>query len=441
MLFSAGTGQQALDNLGRDDRAANGVFTRVFLDEMQKPGVDVSQMAKNVRNQVASLAKRVGHLQVPALYDESLGEFMFRPGAAIAAVNPAPAAIDPQATERSFWDSIRDSRNPVELQAYLDQYPTGAFVALATARLKSLQAPAPPLSVQVATVAPNVAATVTAPAAGSLASMGAGRVFRDCAECPEMVVIPPGRFSMGSPTSESSRDDDEGPQRDVNIINAFALGKYEVTRGQFARFVQDAGYSTGSGCIVYDGKLWNNDATKDWRNPGFQQSDSDPVTCVNWNDARAYVEWLSRKTGQRYRLPTEAEWEYAARAGTTSAFSFRNSITPQQANYATQVSYAGSPTAVARGRTVPVGSYPDNSFGLHDVHGNVWEWTEDCWNTNYNGAPVNGLAWTTGDCGRRVLRGGSWSYNPQSMRSANRFFYTVTDTFNDVGLRVARTDF
>ena len=160
---------------------------------------------------------------------------------------------------------------------------------------------------------------------------------------------------------------------------------------------------------------------------------------VNWDDAQAYVRWLSRKSGARYRLLSEAEWEYVARAGTTTPFYFGSTISPDQANYRGTRIYGSGRKGVYREKTVPVGGFPSNAFGLHDVHGNVWEWFEDCWNGSYAGAPGNGDAWTTGDCGKRVLRGGSWSNHPGDVRAARRFLDRADDRDRSSGFRVART--
>ncbi len=176
---------------------------------------------------------------------------------------------------------------------------------------------------------------------------------------------------------------------------------------------------------------------------------------VSWDDARAYVRWLARKTGRDYRLPSESEWEYAARAGTTTAFHFGDRISPSQANYDGSYSYSPKtrPSGTrfltrarnlgrAKGRyraTVAVGSFPANAFGLHDVHGNVWEWVEDCWNGSYGGAPSDGNAWTTGDCDSRVLRGGSWNYDPWNLRAASRVKYHSGIRLYGDGFRIART--
>ena len=241
-----------------------------------------------------------------------------------------------------------------------------------------------------------------------------GDTFRDCATCPEMVVVPSGSFMMGSPADEPHRRDDEGPQHRVTISEPFAVGKYAVTVGQFEEFANETGHP-------------NNE----WHDPGFKQSADHPVVKVNWNDAKAYTEWLSTKTGQNYRLLSEVEWEYVARAGTTTAYHFGADITHEHANY-----------HHANQGTVEVGSYPANVFGLHDVHGNVWEWVEDCWHDDYNGAPSDGSAWTS-DCDFddrvRVLRGGSWDVNPGILRSAYRDYYYARNRNDVIGFRIART--
>ena len=248
--------------------------------------------------------------------------------------------------------------------------------------------------------------------------------FRDCAECPEMVVVPSGSFMMGSPSHEELRDDDEGPVHQVTIAVPFAVGVYEVT---FAEW--DACVAAG-GCGGYrpDDEGWGRGRR--------------PVMNVSWEDAQSYVEWLSGRTGHRYRLLSESEWEYAARAGTMGPFHTGSTISTDQANYYGRWSYPGgarNPNGIDRGQTVPVGSFPANGFGLHDMHGNVWEWVQDCWNFSYTGAPNDGSAWESGDCSERVLRGGSWYNEPWFLRSANRSWLNTGNRFNEIGFRVART--
>jgi formylglycine-generating enzyme required for sulfatase activity len=262
---------------------------------------------------------------------------------------------------------------------------------------------------------------------GAAAAQSAGSVFRDCAECPEMVVIPPGSFFMGSPKNEASHSLEashyvfEGPIHRVKIGQPFAAGKYEVT---FAEW--DACVSAG-GCNGYT-PLDN----------GWGRGRR-PVINVSWQDAQVYVAWLSGKTGRTYRLLSEAEWEYVARAGTTTPFSTGRTITTDQANFDGNYTYNGSSKGVDRKKTVEVGSFPPNPFGLYDVHGNVWEWVEDCWHDDYNGAPTDGRAWTTEGCKYRLLRGGSWYMPPWALRSADRHRYTPDDRDYRYGFRVART--
>ena len=231
---------------------------------------------------------------------------------------------------------------------------------------------------------------------------------RDCPECPLMVEVPAGSYVMGSPPTEQGRWSDEGPQHTVTIGYRLAVGVYEVT---FAEW--DACVAAG-GCNGYrpSDRGWGRGAR--------------PVINVSWDDAQAYVAWLSRKTGRSYRLLSESEWEYVARAGTTTRYHTGDTITSRRANFGKS------------GRTVEVGSYPANAFGLHDVHGNVWEWTQDCWNDSYRGAPANGSAWESGTCARRVVRSGSWWFGLRDVRSANRA-RSSPGFHHDYGIRVART--
>ncbi|MFY9316971.1 MAG: formylglycine-generating enzyme family protein, partial [Burkholderiales bacterium] len=288
-----------------------------------------------------------------------------------------------------------------------------------------------------------------------------GTVFQDCPDCPRMVVIPAGEFTMGSPLAEAGRGVDEGPQRQVQIAQPFALGRSEVTVAEFRRFVEESGYRTeaerdtrAQGCsgFIYADPAAGGpgpQAVTSWRSPGLAQAqiDSHPVLCVSWNDARAYAQWLSRKTGRRYRLPTEAEWEYAARAGSAAARFWGDD--PVQAcrfaNVADQSRFQtwsfGQRHECTDGHyfSAPAGGYSANRFGLYDMLGNVWEWTEDCWNASYAGAPADGSAWTAGDCAQRVCRGGSWSTVPRYARSATRYKNPADYRDNLTGFRLART--
>ena len=278
-----------------------------------------------------------------------------------------------------------------------------------------------------------------------------GRRFRDCAQCPEVVVVSAGSYMMGSPEGEEGRDSDEGPVHRVTIVEPFAVGVTEVTRGEFGRFVREAGHSMGDSCWTYedDGRFEERKG-RNWRNPGYGQTDAHPVVCVSWEDASAYVRWLSRETGERYRLLSEAEWEYVARGGKRTARYWGESEVGQcrHANGADRalkrrhVNWRWTVASCDDGHahTAPAGTFSANAYGLRDVLGNVWEWVEDCWHGSYAGAPTDGGAWTSGgDCSRRVLRGGSWISDPGSLRSANRLRNPSGYRYNDVGFRVART--
>ncbi len=249
-----------------------------------------------------------------------------------------------------------------------------------------------------------------------------GEAFRDADYAPEMVIIGPGEFIMGAPEHEEEEkaDDNEGPPHRVGIAQPFALGKYVVTFEQFDYFVGASGYGHTPG------------------DEGWGRG-TRPVINVSWEDARAYVEWLSRETGETYRLVAEAEWEYACRAGTATLFSFGQAIHTDQANYAGIFGYGSGALGEYRKKTVPVGSFPANGFGLHEMHGNVCEWVEDCWNENYAGAPGDGGAWRSGDFSRRVLRGGCWFFRPWGLRSSVRLRYLADYRSHLFGFRVART--
>jgi formylglycine-generating enzyme required for sulfatase activity len=238
--------------------------------------------------------------------------------------------------------------------------------------------------------------------------------FRECAkDCPEMVVIPAGAFMMGSSDSDKDHKANEGPRHMVTIAKPFAVSKFDVT---FADW--DACSSTG-GCVL----IGDN---------GFGR-DTEPATNASWDDAQEYVAWLSKMTGRPYRLLTEAEWEYAARAGTTTAYFWGDTI--------------GSRNATCHGcgsewddkQPGPVGSFKPNAFGLYDMAGSLWQLVQDCYNDNYDGAPPDGSAWTTGDCNNRVIRGGSWDTPPEALRSAHRGRDSHFDRNWYAGFRIGRT--
>ncbi|MCY3956497.1 MAG: SUMF1/EgtB/PvdO family nonheme iron enzyme [Nitrospira sp.] len=267
----------------------------------------------------------------------------------------------------------------------------------------------------------------------------AGERFRDCPTCPEMVVVPAGRFQMGDSFGVGTKH--ERPVHDVTINYQFAVGRYEVTRGQFARFVEAAGYSTAGHCWKYSKARWNKKTGDDgWRNPGYSQTNQHPVVCVSWEDAQEYVRWLSRETGKPYRLLSEAEWEYVARAGTTTKYWWGNTVSHDYANYGMDKCCDGFAAGEDRWvYTSPVGSFKANAFGVFDTAGNAAEWVEDCWYDDYEGAPADGSAWTKGErCGRKV-RGSSWGFSSRTLRSSYNWKAGELSRDSDRGFRVART--
>lgn len=274
-----------------------------------------------------------------------------------------------------------------------------------------------------------------------------GTVFSDCRACPEMVVLPPGHFAMGSPDAEAGRGDDEGPVHQVNVA-AFALGKTEITRAQFAAFVKSTKYATGDKCWTLENGKYEQRSERDWRTPGYPQTDNHPVVCINWSDAQAYAIWLSRKTGKQYRLPSEAEWEYAARGNTSSARYWGDN--PDEAcayaNTADQSAQAhiqgASSWSVHQcidgfAYTAPVGSFKANAFELNDMLGNVLEWTADSYHPSYKDAPGDASVWQ-GDAEKHVLRGGSWNNGPSNVRAAMRAAKKPELRFSIFGFRLAR---
>jgi formylglycine-generating enzyme required for sulfatase activity len=369
-----------------------------------------------VRDEVVRATVR----QEPFTYGSLVGEEVFLNAAGSAPPGPTlpPArTLSGEAAERA-WALVKDSPDLRTLEAFRKQYgaANGVYDRLAELRIAELERRDPAFSVR----------------------PGSKESFRDCDVCPEMVVVPAGSFMMGSSEAEIealvkttdgtySRNlyRSEGPQHRVTIARPFAVGKFEVTFAEWDACVAEGG------CRHNPRLDGNGRGRRPVHNIWISKTDG-----VWSNITQEYLPWLSLKTGKTYRLLTEAEWEYAARAGTTTRYAFGNTITKSLAHYRKSVgeSISGS---------VEVGSFRANEFGLHDMHGNVEEWVQDCWNANYKGAPSDGSAWTTGDCGRRVLRGGTYlAGDPLELRSAARSNAEIKgfDLSEGVaGFRVART--
>ena len=365
----------------------------------------------------------------------------------------AEADLDDEAYARA-----REHDTVGSYDKYLSSYPDGRYVAQARNRRYTL-------------VAEDDAAFERAVATGTVGAydrylmdhndgrhvveakyMRPGRIFHDCKDCPEMIVIPKGSYLMGSPVSEDERYENEGPQHFVTISQQLAVGRYEVTVGEFTEFVRASQHRTDGSCWAYAKELDNGgkearimvEYIMNWSNPGYRPMTRDPVVCVSWSDAQAYVQWLSRHTLVEYRLLTESEWEYIA-----AAVNRESDILNKHANFRTtdrqecpcdEEDYEGVVEDGVRleRKVKEVGSFRPNRFGLYDVIGNVWEWTEDCWNESYVGAPIDGSAWREGDCSNRVLRGGSWSDDMTDVRTAVRGRNDLNLRADFNGFRVAR---
>jgi formylglycine-generating enzyme required for sulfatase activity len=403
-----------------------------------------------------------------------------------------PPVVDLAASD---WKSVETSTSIAALEAFRRRYPASFQAELATLRIEELKKaqiaanapasvrsdspptaspvtvppspppgapPAPPPVIQ-AVVAPPAALPPPDPCGGVLTVSTAPQCaalltvaqelalqpkdsFRECETCPEMVVVPSGSFTMGSPRTERDRDPDEGPQHAVTIGKPFAVGKFHVTRDQFAAFVVATGSDAASTCTP---GLLKQRPARSWLDAGFDQDGSHPVVCVSFNDAKAYVAWVARQTGKPYRLLTEAEWEYAARGGTSTRYSYGNDEkdicrhgngadqTARSANSTSGWTFASCRDGFAN--TSPVGSFTANGFGLYDMQGNAWQWIEDCYHDGYKDAPTDGSAWGSGDCLLRALRGGSWDVNPKGLRAANRIWNDTVSRSGNMGLRVERT--
>ncbi|MBI3517212.1 MAG: SUMF1/EgtB/PvdO family nonheme iron enzyme [Proteobacteria bacterium] len=389
-----------------DGDTGNGLYTSELLAAMDVQSAKVEDVFKRVRLNV--VARSRGE-QTPWEASSLTGDFYFI-GPTAATATAQPGAAVPTDRDVAFWYSVKDSRSAAQIQAYLDQFPQGTFAGLAKVVLDDLtrgQVAAVPAKPD---VTPRPGTTSGYPAA-------VGQSFRDCADCPEMVVIPPGAFLMGSEHSPS-----EKPVHRVRVGQALAVGKFPVTVGEAERAIAD---------VPRIGRV-GSDAP--WRDPGFSQTDRHPVVRMTWGQAKLYVDWLSRKTARTYRLLTEAEWEYAARGGTSTAYWWGDDI--------------GAGNTVCDGcgskwdnlSTAPVGSFAPNPFGLYDMLGNAAQWLEDCWQNNYDGASGDAaIALVSGDCGSRALRGGFWGSLPWNVRAASRSKWSAEYlSKSGVGFRVVR---
>ena len=472
LAYSAKEGTVALDGKGR-----NSPYVRALLEFLEQPGLDVGLMFRKVRDAVLD---STGKQQEPYAYGSlsSKGAFLIPPVAGSPA-SEASVATGDAAFEVEYWKTVNAIENPAaKMAALLDykaKFPNGTYVGLADIGLRNLEtrvdvyrpgnaAPADAAVDQggAAQAAQgeahlkvaryqedggevNAAAggtNLTEQSAHDLALVGD---FQDCPHCPRMVVVPAGTYEMGSPSGEGASDEEH--RHRVTIPESIAIGMFEVKRAEFAHFMEETNRSGGGACWQYDGAQTKE--TGGPADPGFIQGENEPMVCVSWEDAQAYVEWLSSETQTRYRLLSEAEWEYAARGGTVAPRYWDGSESGQCGNangadVALRARYPDwfdltAPCDDGRPHTSEAGSYGPNAFGLYDMLGNAREWVADCWNGDYIGAPKDGSAWTgNGDCALRVLRGGSWLDGPGGMRSSTRDRGTTGIRFSANGFRVAR---
>jgi len=464
-LYAASSGQEALDRLYDGDPNPNSVFSRVLVPRLAKPGLDLATLALDVREEVARIAQTAGYVQRPAYYDETIGGRVYLAGTPPAGgqLTKEPSREPPVSDAAQTWGIIQNTTSLAVLDDFIRQFGNAqVYGSMARARRDELakqqaKEPATPATgPQIAAVAPPVKPAVPAadPCSGPMtASFPSGcavpltaaqerglkpkHSFRECVDCPEMVVVPAGSFTMGSPESEKDHESNEGPQHVVSISKPFAVGKLHVTVDQFAAFVRETRYNAGSKCSIYSGKLGGERGS--WRNPGFAQEGSHPVLCMSWGDAKAYVDWLAKKTGRPYRLLSEAEWEYAARGRTSPGTYSRFWFGDDENDLCRYGNFRADPCSDRF--TSPAGHHEPNAFGLYDMSSNANEWTADCWHDSYNGAPVDGSAWATGSCrGGHALRGASWNLIlPRFFRVASRAGRTDEYVDYTLGFRVART--
>ena len=417
VAYGAAPGGVAVDGPG-----GHGVFTAELLAAMTRPDLDLAGAFQNaaravaVRTEGRQAPQIVTTLSVDVRLPESASATrtamarLAAPGKRLSAQSRArgiKSTRESQAAEMAFWDAIKSSTDPQDYRAYLEAFPNGSFAPLARIRVKKYEEPAPAAPVKPAVASPPPVKAKPAGAAVAKISRAASGPFKDCTVCPEMVRLPAKSYVMGSRSGDAS----ERPAHKVTIRRPFALGRYEVTVAQWMA------------CVAADGCHYEPKAAMDPK--------SAPVYNLSWDDAQQYVQWLRQVTGQPYRLPSEAEWEFAARAGTSSDYWWGDAVAANLAN----CKGCGEPWS--RHAPSSVGQYEPNPFGLHDMNGGVAEWTGDCWFKDFAGAPADGSARNKPNCRQRVLKGGSWRNGADYLRSAARNFYDASVRYKVNGLRVA----
>jgi formylglycine-generating enzyme required for sulfatase activity len=465
IAYATSPGSTAADGTGR-----NGLYTKHLLRSLETPDTDIDKVFGRVRTGVV---QDTNGEQVPWTSSSVIGSFYFnvaedmaalqRPAVSVAATHEAAAEAaqapyDP-VLERAYWERIKESRNAADFVGYLEKFSGAPHAAYARWLVQKYggtlpappqrQAAMPPVPQQLTMASP--VPVLPAPAVvgnGGVAVPSPGTLIQDCAECPELVAVPPGDYTMGSGPKEKMREPDEEPAHRVRIAASVAVGKFEVTRAQYAVFAKETGREHKPGCNSTRGGFFHKNPKATWQDPGFEQKDDEPVVCVSWDDAQAYVRWLSKKAVKSYRLLSEAEWEYVARAGSLGSRYWSDADEAAVCRYASvaDTSFKSVTPNAQMFRcsdgfvhTSPVGRFPANAFGVHDMLGNAWEWVEDCWNEGYAGAPEVAAPRLSGSCAERVFRGGAWNSPPSTLRSAYRDRGSKEERHENVGFRVARS--
>jgi formylglycine-generating enzyme required for sulfatase activity len=423
IVYATVPGETASDGPGQ----RNSPFTASLLKNIETPGLEIELMFKRVTAEVLNATRgkqhpeRLSRLQDELLLSPASGGAKAQSPDEVAKLKEQLArleeALKARETKPSEEAALRErlERLEADLQKKQQAQPEAPKPGKPQVAVVAPPPPPSPCDGLLVSVAQSGARPCIVP--------GSGESFKDCANCPEMAIAPSGSFMMGSPKDEPEHQKEEEPQHKVTIAKPFAVGKFAVTFAEWDACADDGGCGGNKPS-----------------DSGWGRGDR-PVINVNWNEAKDYIDWLSKKTGKEYRLLSEAEREYATRAGTATPFWWGRSITPALANYhgSAEPYKGGGSKGEYRQKTLPVKSFKANPWGLYQVHGNIWEWVEDCWNENYNGAPSDGSARTTGDCSRRLLRGGSWGIVPQCLRAALRFWFYPDDRYFNIGFRLART--
>ena len=438
-------------NVALDGRGRNSPFTTALLEHIRTPGLSATDLLTKVAGVVKELTSGK---QEPWYSSMGLDEIFYFVEATPETEPKTEPADRPEAAKEAFEEARRIDTIPA-YQAIIEHYPDEVYAkfarneidrirkqadmsdesTIATESVSSNSVASPGLSDPPTSAPPGV------PPDSPGSPPGVGDVIRDCPDvCPELVVLKAGSYRMGGTRR------DEKPRHEVRMEKRLAIGRHEVTRREYAAFVEDTGWTTKGSCDSHP----KAPATgRSWRSPGYDQDENHPVVCVSWEDATEYVRWLSRKTRKDYRLPSESEWEFAARAGTedsrhwgedpSAACAYAN-VTDRTAKELDR-HWKTHECSDGHVYTSPVGSFSPNGFGLYDMMGNTWEWTEDCWHDSYRGAPWDGSAWNrSGNCDQRVARGGGWYASPPSqVRSAERFKLDSSRRTTYIGFRIART--